>query len=383
MSSPTLNDMIILGAILAYTAVILYGLDGNAVPNYNDIFCSFDSWILIVAFTVSFGAMFAKTWRVYKIFTNKIHKRQIIEDVAIVPRVEICECEYKFYWLGALYAEKGLLLLFGCFLAYETRNVCVDGLNDSKQICVSVYNIVVLCVLGITVNLAVSDNPTLTYGFTAAIIVLCTTFTLCLIFVPKIKMIISDPSGDETKRRRLREGLSVKKSMNDARSSDTASRDTGVESISELSAKLSAIQWKLSLKDKEILKLRGEIKVHQQKREAQHSLDLDAISDVSSDKCAATDSRELHSEELYVHIGGLGGNEAETNTDTRDAAVQVEDALTTTTAVQVDRDPNDGTSTSTQLRNIIENKKIPQRCKLVFINLGFSNDAEPDGVFYV
>ena len=36
------------------------------------------------------------------------------------------------YWLGAMLVYKGLLLLFGLFLAWETRNIQVQALNDSK-----------------------------------------------------------------------------------------------------------------------------------------------------------------------------------------------------------------------------------------------------------
>ncbi len=38
------------------------------------------------------------------------------------------------YFEGTLFAIKGLLLLFGAFLAYETRKVTVPALNDSKYI---------------------------------------------------------------------------------------------------------------------------------------------------------------------------------------------------------------------------------------------------------
>jgi gamma-aminobutyric acid type B receptor len=36
--------------------------------------------------------------------------------------------------MGALYAYKGLLLLFGVYMAWETRNVKIPALNDSQYI---------------------------------------------------------------------------------------------------------------------------------------------------------------------------------------------------------------------------------------------------------
>ena len=42
-----------------------------------------------------------------------------------------CGCVAEL-WLGAMLVYKGLLLLFGLFLAWETRHIQVQALNDSK-----------------------------------------------------------------------------------------------------------------------------------------------------------------------------------------------------------------------------------------------------------
>ncbi len=41
---------------------------------------------------------------------------------------------YQLYWIGALFVINGLLLIFGAFLAWETRNITMAALNDSKLI---------------------------------------------------------------------------------------------------------------------------------------------------------------------------------------------------------------------------------------------------------
>ena len=71
MSSPNLNNLIIVGCILTYTSVIILGLDSymtstEAFP----YICTARAWILMSGFTLSFGSMFSKTWRVHSIFTN-------------------------------------------------------------------------------------------------------------------------------------------------------------------------------------------------------------------------------------------------------------------------------------------------------------------------
>ena len=71
MSSPNMNNLIIVGCILTYTSVILLGLDSNltSVEAFPYI-CTARAWILMSGFTLSFGSMFSKTWRVHSIFTN-------------------------------------------------------------------------------------------------------------------------------------------------------------------------------------------------------------------------------------------------------------------------------------------------------------------------
>ncbi|XP_051872849.1 gamma-aminobutyric acid type B receptor subunit 2 isoform X2 [Pristis pectinata] len=168
MSSPYMNNLIILGGMLSYASIFLFGLDGSFVkPNTFETLCTVRTWILTVGYTTAFGAMFAKTWRVHAIFKNVKMKKKIIKDqklfvivggmllidlcilicwqvvdplkrtvedyplepdpagrdFAIRPLLEHCENTNMSIWLGIVYAYKGLLMLFGCFLAWETRNL--------------------------------------------------------------------------------------------------------------------------------------------------------------------------------------------------------------------------------------------------------------------
>lgn len=56
------------------------------------------------------------------------------DDKQIIPELEHCNSSNMSYWLGAMYAFKALLLVFGLFLAWETRNVTIPVLNDSRYI---------------------------------------------------------------------------------------------------------------------------------------------------------------------------------------------------------------------------------------------------------
>ncbi|CAL8362421.1 unnamed protein product [Arctogadus glacialis] len=81
MSSPYMNNLIILGGMLSYASIFLFGLDGGFVSDKAfETLCTVRTWILIVGYTTAFGAMFAKTWRVHAIFKNAKMKKKIIKD---------------------------------------------------------------------------------------------------------------------------------------------------------------------------------------------------------------------------------------------------------------------------------------------------------------
>ncbi|OCT74376.1 hypothetical protein XELAEV_18033350mg [Xenopus laevis] len=231
MSSPYMNNLIILGGMLSYASIFLFGLDGSFVSaNTFETLCTVRTWILTVGYTTAFGAMFAKTWRVHAIFKNVKMKKKIIKDqklliivggmllidlcilicwqivdplkrtveeynlepdpagrdVAIRPFLEHCENTHMTIWLGIVYAYKGLLMLFGCFLAWETRNVSIPALNDSKYIGMSVYNVGIMCIIGAAVSFLTRDQPNVQFCIVALVIIFCSTITLCLVFVPKL-----------------------------------------------------------------------------------------------------------------------------------------------------------------------------------------------------
>ncbi|RMC15731.1 hypothetical protein DUI87_07934 [Hirundo rustica rustica] len=140
-------------------------------------------------------------------------------DISIRPILEHCENTHMTIWLGIVYAYKGLLMilflpnfytsfltaflgalttqpkpaiptvakLFGCFLAWETRNVSIPALNDSKYIGMSVYNVGIMCIIGAAVSFLTRDQPNVQFCIVALVIIFCSTITLCLVFVPKPK----------------------------------------------------------------------------------------------------------------------------------------------------------------------------------------------------
>uniref|UniRef100_A0A6B2EBK5 Gamma-aminobutyric acid type B receptor subunit 2 n=1 Tax=Phlebotomus kandelakii TaxID=1109342 RepID=A0A6B2EBK5_9DIPT len=245
MSSPHLNNLIIIGCMLTYLSVIFLGLDSglSSIAAFPYI-CTARAWLLMAGFSLAFGAMFSKTWRVHSIFTDlKLNKKVIKdyqlfmvvgvllaidlaimttwqiadpfyrdtkqmephphpsqEDVLIARENEYCQSEKITVFIGIIYAYKGLLLIFGAFLAWETRHVSIPALNDSKHIGLSVYNVVIMCIMGAAIAIVLSDRKDAAFILISVFIIFCTTATLCLVFVPKIVELKRNPSGVVDKR---------------------------------------------------------------------------------------------------------------------------------------------------------------------------------------
>ncbi|XP_029170318.1 gamma-aminobutyric acid type B receptor subunit 2, partial [Nylanderia fulva] len=258
MSSPHLNNLIIIGCMLTYSSVIFLGLDSqlSSVAAFPYI-CTARAWLLMAGFSLAFGSMFSKTWRVHSIFTDvKLNKKVIkdyqlfmvvgillavdltimttwqiadpfyraikqmepyhhpsSDDIIIIPENEYCQSNQMNIYLFCIYIYKGLLMIFGAFLAWETRHVSIPALNDSKYVGMSVYNVVIMCVTGAAISFVLTDKQDAMFIMLAVFIIFCSTATLCLVFIPKVIELRRNPQGAINKRTRatLRPMLKIRR----------------------------------------------------------------------------------------------------------------------------------------------------------------------------
>lgn len=108
------------------------------------------------------------------------------EDLLYISQLTTCYSDHLNKWTYGLYVYKGLLLIFGLYMAWETRNVNIPALNDSRYIGMNVYNVVMMSVLVVTLSNILSHQPTLAYILESTFMLISTTITLCLLFVPKV-----------------------------------------------------------------------------------------------------------------------------------------------------------------------------------------------------
>ena len=85
--------------------------------------------------------------------------------------------------------------MYNIILAYETRHVHIEELNDSRSIGISIYNTIILSGFGLLASFAIKTDPTMTYLLMGSIKVFCVAITICIIFLPKVSQLRKDPEG--------------------------------------------------------------------------------------------------------------------------------------------------------------------------------------------
>ena len=107
------------------------------------------------------------------------------QDTYTEPYILTCSSN-SYTWIGVLLASKGLLLLFGSFIAVETRNIKLNLLNDAKEIALTIYTVLVLAGIGVPISFVVKTNVDFKYGVTSTFIILGTTVMLASCLLPKV-----------------------------------------------------------------------------------------------------------------------------------------------------------------------------------------------------
>ena len=118
--------------------------------------------------------------------TNILFQTSADPDIVYIPQLSRCHSHHLNIWMGCIYCFKGLLLLFGVYMAWETKHVKIPALNDSQYIGMNIYNVVLSSVTVVALSSLLSDRPTLSYTLVSTLIVLSTTVMLCLLFLPKV-----------------------------------------------------------------------------------------------------------------------------------------------------------------------------------------------------
>ncbi|NXD46143.1 GP156 protein, partial [Copsychus sechellarum] len=234
MSSPNLNIVTLLGSGLTYTSAYLFGIQEQSLPSGDSMkkLIQVRLCLLCVGTSLVFGPVLGKSWRLYRVFTQRVpDKRVIIKDLQLLVMVaalvladtvllltwvfsdpvqcfrslsfslratekgmtcsmswiQSCASLYSDLWLVLILGFKSILLLYGTYLAGLTNNVSSSPVNQSLTLIVGV-NLVFLAAGTIClIHRFFRTWHNLLFGFTSGGIFVCTTTINCFIFVPQLK----------------------------------------------------------------------------------------------------------------------------------------------------------------------------------------------------
>uniref|UniRef100_A0A0K0EAR5 G_PROTEIN_RECEP_F3_4 domain-containing protein n=1 Tax=Strongyloides stercoralis TaxID=6248 RepID=A0A0K0EAR5_STRER len=127
-------------------------------------------------------------------FHLKVSEEGKIEDIKYQPVLELCQSKHHEVWIGLILSYKCLLLVFGLFMAYESRNLKLRYINDSRFAGMAIYNVAILSlVTGPVVCLLIRTQPNANFAFISVTVLLCTFISLGLVFIPKIQYVSRIP----------------------------------------------------------------------------------------------------------------------------------------------------------------------------------------------
>jgi 2',3'-cyclic-nucleotide 2'-phosphodiesterase (5'-nucleotidase family)/uncharacterized membrane protein len=257
-SSEPFVHIILYGAIITYAGLIAFQV------GFNNVGCMVFPWLSSVGFAIMYGALFAKTFRIWTVFrglktlkranvTNQqlaiivsgfvvielillivwtivspLQYRTIADATPSIPNdYENCYSENSHIFFAIGLAIKGAYLILGIIMAFVTRKVQSD-FSESKYISFSVYGTFVSLVVILVVLFITGLNPTIRFILTTIggwVVINTIVLTLS---VPKLISIISDPDN-------LWETYFAKRARSMASQSMNRGISSTVSSISSLS----------------------------------------------------------------------------------------------------------------------------------------------------
>ncbi|KAL7830377.1 hypothetical protein SRHO_G00315040 [Serrasalmus rhombeus] len=115
----------------------------------------------------------------------------------------------------------------------------------------SVYNVGIMCIIGAAVSFLTRDQPNVQFCIVALVIIFCSTITLCLVFVPKLITMRTNPDA-ATQNRRLKFTQNQKKDDSKTSTSVTSVNQTNTSRLDTLQTDNHSLRMRITELDKEL-----------------------------------------------------------------------------------------------------------------------------------
>ena len=233
-SSQKLNYIIITGTFFAFSTVLILSILESRLglmmsEQLFKTICIIRIWILPLSFTLSYGTMFARAWRIYRIFNDPWVSNRPLRDyhlmmiVALLALIDVlylipwtivdpyrrfrsyhetnfreftrcsfvsCSSDNLIVWLGILTLCKFLVMLAGVLvISLVRKNVNKKKyFNDSRSLASALYITALSFFIGVPVQLLLTfrQQITLSYIVGAAWVNIASYGTLIGVFIPKL-----------------------------------------------------------------------------------------------------------------------------------------------------------------------------------------------------
>jgi hypothetical protein len=221
MASPTFIYIQFFGFMLGYSNIFLWSGKPTAVQ------CGLRPWFMSLAFVLIVGPMFAKTYRIWKVFSGKgffapkISDRIVLMYVLamMVPPIIVCIiwCAYEIpspmlkddsfsndkvvyrcdgdscrIFEGVLIGYCGFLLVLGTFFAFQSRKA-TSYFNEARFIGVSIYSITFCGIVGVVLTYVLLGLPLAYYVVYCVSGLLGIVGTIIIVYFPKLRICIFKP----------------------------------------------------------------------------------------------------------------------------------------------------------------------------------------------
>ncbi len=236
LSSYRINNISLVGSVLSLVFVLTYSIRDTDIIDANDGYrssfsCMADVWLFTTSFTLLFGGLGAKMYRVHVIFnSSNLHARGVSDpelvmiilaflsiDVVVcsvwsaydplllVPShsppiylsdgsaisyaTKSCISESASAFVSFLVVFKAVELLLGAWLSFKVRNVPIKELNDSKWVAISIYSIIMNFLVCVPILFYSRLSAESVYVIVQAILLFTVFALLSLNFLPKVLVV--------------------------------------------------------------------------------------------------------------------------------------------------------------------------------------------------
>lgn len=234
-TSPFFSQLILIGIDLCLISQIFWGVSQTGFT------CFVKVWLLAIGFGLIMGNLLAKTYRIFKIFTNVQVTQLVMKDTdllkfsIVILAIEVALlCVYCFvsgtprpiyiqstsdsllliiqcsvpsefvqiFGQITLLVFNGLLILCGVVIAYVSRHV-ESSFNESKYIAITVYIYLLVVIILLPLYYTAGDSGSSVnrqYILRNISVLAAMYFTLVALFVPKIMNIYRTKAAEKRRR---------------------------------------------------------------------------------------------------------------------------------------------------------------------------------------